>query len=214
MDINQILRIDRIFNDSIYLLDVNSVDNKYIFEISGTTNNIYRVQIHLNTGKIYCNCPDALGWCKKNNILCKHCCFIIIKVLKLPDYKVFFETKILKENQIEFLKKNIKNLNLNSENTFVNTKLLDRYNEIKNDNNSKQIDIQKNNESICVICYSELENLEKSDSHLKYKQCKCCFKIIHKKCLQKWIDIGKNTCPYCRNFITLEKNGKYKNLFS
>ena len=206
MNIQQLLRIDRIYNDSIYLLNKEQYTNKFVFDISGSTNNIYKVQIYLSSKMIFCDCPDAKGWCKKNNVICKHCCFILIKVLKLNDYEQYFKSLILSDNELEYIKTSFNNLDLKNNNSFINGNYIKRFREIDLDNSS--IVLKDNYEKNCVICYDELEDIT---NLTKNKQCNCCYKIIHKNCLQKWIDMGKKTCPYCRNYI--DTNSKYKNLF-
>ena len=55
-------------------------DNILSFKIAGTTLNVYEINIHLNSRKITCDCPDK---CKQFNTSCKHECFILLKVLKI-----------------------------------------------------------------------------------------------------------------------------------
>ena len=208
MNIQQILRIDKIYYESIYLLNKTDNIEGMEFDIAGSTNNIYKIQINFLTRKIICNCPDAKGWCKKNNIICKHCCFILLKVLKFLDYENYFKILIFTENEIDFLKNNFNNLNIQNDNSFINNKYIKRFKELNNTKHNSIIlkdDYDKN----CVICY---DNINDITNIVKNTQCKCCYKIFHKKCIQKWIDIGKNTCPHCRNFINITND--YKNLFT
>ncbi len=46
----------------------------------------------------------------------------------------------------------------------------------------------------CNIC------LENYKNGLYYRELKCNHKF-HKKCIDKWIKSGKNTCPVCRNVV-------------
>ena len=55
----QILRLDKVYNEDFYLLDKYQEDNKYIFKICGSTKNIYEVKLYLNSKRIFCNCPDS-----------------------------------------------------------------------------------------------------------------------------------------------------------
>ena len=191
----------------MYLLNKEHYTNKFVFDISGSTNNIYKVQIYFISKMIFCDCPDAKGWCKQNNIICKHCCFILIKVLKLKNYDEYFKSLILSDKELEYIKTCFNNLDLKNNNSFINGNYIKRFREIDFDNNGSIV-LKDNYEKMCVICYDDLEDIT---NLTKNKQCKCCYKIIHKKCLQKWIDMGGKTCPYCRNYI--DTNNKYKNLF-
>ena len=87
MKIQQLIRIDKIHNDSIYLLTKNNEINKYIFEICGSTKNVYKVQLYKKSKMIYCNCPDSNSYAKKYGVVCKHICFILLIHLK---YKILW----------------------------------------------------------------------------------------------------------------------------
>ena len=80
MKYQQLNRLDKIKHESIYLLDKEKYDNKLVFTMSGSTNNIYKVQLYFGSKMIYCNCPDAKKWCKMECIICKHCCFVLMKI--------------------------------------------------------------------------------------------------------------------------------------
>ena len=89
MNFEQKKRFDKVFNEEFYLL--NYENNK--FNISGSTKNVYTVdfftctdQNNINTkyGSFYCNCPDMKSHARKNNVYCKHICFIYKKIGKSP----------------------------------------------------------------------------------------------------------------------------------
>ena len=86
MNNSQYKRYAKLSIEPFYLLNKKYEDNKYIFDMSGSQQDIYTVTIYDNTseyqGKITCNCPDMNSWAKKQHVVCKHCCFILFKVLK------------------------------------------------------------------------------------------------------------------------------------
>ena len=55
---------------------------------------------------IYCNCPTRkMG--KSHNVICKHCCFVLFKVLKLhvENYEpIFLNILIFTSNEIQNIK--------------------------------------------------------------------------------------------------------------
>ena len=59
MKIQQLIRIDKIQHEHIYLLTKNKETNKHVFEICGSTKNVYKVQLYKKSKMIYCNCPDS-----------------------------------------------------------------------------------------------------------------------------------------------------------
>ena len=223
MNPEQLIRIEKIYNEPLYLLDNKREPNKLIYKVSGSTNNIYNIQIYINSKKIYCNCPDSKKWARIHNVICKHSCFILIKVLKLSNYVLFFENYKLSNEQIEEIKLKNNNLNLNNLNNhtdFVNHDYIKKFKELTNNaENAENNENKKNNKSIilkedydnfCAICYDEFTDITNID---KQTQCKQCMVILHKMCLNKWLTMGNITCPYCRITVKCSNNNYYKNLF-
>jgi len=48
---------------------------------------------------------------------------------------------------------------------------------------------------MCGICFNEL-NLDEIMAI-----CPTCHNIIHLNCMRKWMNMGKDTCVYCRSSI-------------
>lgn len=230
MNTQQKNRYNKIFNEEIYLLDKFKEDNKLIFHISGSTANIYKVTIYLNHRNMFCDCPDMKSWAKKYNCVCKHCCFTLFKVLKLNLHHTnFFNNLALSDEDLvqinnNFDKLTLTNIDDNIDDNIINQQLLKKFQTLNltnnNDNNdkNKKKDIFENNKEIdeddqCVICF---EDFLKND----IVSCPTCHNIIHKKCMEKWIKMGKHNCVYCRsevwkkfgNNIT-NTTPKYINLF-
>jgi hypothetical protein len=203
MKTQQLIRVDKMFNEPIYLLSKKKEFNKYIFEVCGSTTNIYKVQIYTTSNMIYCNCPDARSYAKNSGVLCKHCCFILIKVLNIPRQVDYFKIYILNVEQIEHVKNRFNSLEF-ADNDFIKMDYIDKYKNLKD----YKITVNSETESICPICYDELEELENKQLN---NQCKCCSKIFHNNCLNKWLCLGNTTCPYCRNLIK-SNNNNYKSL--
>ena len=65
MDLQQHNRLQKLFIDQFYLLDIINNSSDFIFKIAGSTNNVYSVKIfkNYNENKIICDCPDAKKWC-------------------------------------------------------------------------------------------------------------------------------------------------------
>ena len=198
----QLVRIDKVESDPIFLLSKNSTPQKYIFDICGTSKNIYKVQIYKTSKMIYCNCPDARGHCKRTGVICKHSCFILLKVLKIPFADEYFNKLIFTDEQLEFIKEKVDSI-IFEENNFINMDYISKYNAIKNKKDSDTIQVNENIEMFCPICYDEFS--DPKDKKENY-QCLCCQKIFHNKCLNKWKSLGNTNCPYCRTDI---KNSSY-----
>jgi len=211
----QILRLEKLNSDDFYLLNKFEESNKLNFDICGSTKNIYKVRLYFGSKMIYCDCPDSKSWAKKYGVICKHSCFVLFRILKLNLNKnEYLRTLIFSEEQMEFLKNMFRKINmLNSNEDFINSEYSEKFKilEIHNSNNLTNNDItpRDSEDNFCAICYDEFENISDKQQN---RQCKVCMKILHKKCLNKWISMGNQNCPYCRSIINSENN-KYKNLF-
>lgn len=187
MNFLQKKRIQKIFNEQFFILDKHMEENNIELKISGSTLNVYTIKIKDNN--ILCDCIDSIINCNKNNIYCKHVCFVYIKIGKnIEDDYIFLNKKLSEQN----LNKIILNLS-NNEN--VNNYLSNRYNQLlinpdKNIFNDTNI---RNKDEDCPICYNELIK----ETFLK---CPICENGIHENCIKVWLK-NKDTCIYCRSDI-------------
>ena len=206
----QLLRFEKINSEDFFLLDKTKDESKLTFKICGSTKNVYETKIYFKSKMIFCNCPDSKSWARKYGVICKHSCFVLFRVLRLKiDKMVYFKKLIFDENQIEEMKNNFDKLNLfNFEQDFLNKDYLSKYKLLKN--NEKIVTIKDNveQESFCAICYEDFYDIKNIKDNF---QCKTCLKVLHNKCINKWLSMGNKTCPYCRSNINNQKN-KYINL--
>ena len=209
MKLEQLLRLDKACYEKFFLLNNSKNDEKLIFEICGSTKNIYKIQIYLHSKKIYCNCPDSKKWAKLHDVVCKHICFLLKKVFKLEELEYFYNNLIFTDNNIFDIKNKFNTINFDNED-YINKYYLEKYKNLKNTSHTKNI-IKENLDKYdltCIICYDDLENLEDKNINV---QCSTCLVIIHKSCLTKWFNMNNNTCPKCRSIIN-NTNSFYKNL--
>jgi hypothetical protein len=205
MKSQQLIRLDKINVEPIYLLTKKHEFNKYTFEVCGSTKNIYKVQIYTTSNMIYCNCPDARSYAKHSGVICKHSCFILVKVLKMIRQADYFNIYLLDEEQLEHINHTFHLLEFR-DNDFIKMDYIDKYKNLT-DLTDLTITINAETESICPICYDELTEIENKKLN---NQCICCSKIFHNNCLNKWLSLGNTTCPYCRHLI--KSNNNYKSL--
>lgn len=57
-------------------------------------------------------------------------------------------------------------------------------------------DTEKESFPTCIICYEQIKNKKRT---LR------CRHVFHKKCLARWIDEDKNSCPTCRGIINPDR---------
>lgn len=198
MDLHQELRYGRVFYEPLYLLNIEKENNKYLFNISGSTANVYKISLYDFSGKIFCNCPDAKSHAKYHKCLCKHICFVIFKVLKGTVDKNntnLFKNLFLSQEEKQKAIEKISNLDIYSGNDFTNMDLIEKFKKIKDLDPKTLFQVNKVFVSgdDCPICYNELEE------KIKCVQCPVCNNILHSLCINKWLNMGNSSCPYCRS---------------
>lgn len=204
-----------------HLLDVERFPDNYTLSISGRTANIYKVKIDETTRHITCSCPDGKGYCLHNNTICKHTYFVLIKVLMMKELSYetsnFFETNHLSEAEKEIVFTRLYSVWENREGAadFMNTDFINQYQTHKEKqqemiSGSKtseepyevvekfKVESLSEDEESCIVCYCKMENTE------EIVKCPSCHKVFHTSCLQRWFNIGKETCVHCRSPVWKE----------
>ncbi len=217
MNYQQQKRYNKIFTENLYLLDKKYDKDNMIFQMSGSTANIYKIIIYSNTKNIICNCPDMKSWAKSYNCICKHCCFIIFRVLQCftTQQTNFFNILYFTDIEINCMKDKFNKLTMTNNENYVDNILIKKFQniDIKNNNNKFIQNREINDEEYCIICFEDfIENNKKNNV-----ECPICHNIIHNQCMKKWIKMGKINCVYCRSDVwknfTKKIHNEYINLF-
>jgi len=221
----QVQRINRSLIERFYLIGNLKSENTLKFDISGSTGNIYRIIINLTDNNIKCNCPD-FARCEGLKCVCKHCCFILLKVLKvyiicdngyllnrrrMDSFSAFPKTLKFNGYEKNFIINSYANLLTNLDEDNYDRVLVERYLLLKNnrcnslfDNGLHELDKRDN----CPICLNEFEDRK------GLINCPTCKKYIHKDCINRWVKI-KRSCPMCRSKSFLNYgNSEYINLYN
>jgi hypothetical protein len=195
-------RINKLDTDEFYLLEYTGGDldathlnlqrqampkHSLTFKISGSTKNIYNLEIN-KLGFISCDCLDIKTHCRKNNCYCKHICFLLLRVLKIFDLSHWHSLRLTDDN----IKLVIEKLKIS-----IDLKLIKKLESL-----SFEFKKELCKDDECSICYDTLNN--------NLIQCPDCSHGFHKKCMDKWLLINKN-CVYCRSNIWTKYNKNYTN---
>ncbi len=212
MRIEQINRLERAKREKIFLLEKNLEDHRCVFNICGSTKNVYNVSVYFGSGKIFCNCPDGRGHCKNIGVFCKHVCFLIEKVFsKLFSIQTSNIYDILIFNQEERNKiKEFVQTDLQFDSTFMDESIIQKFIQARkskeNDDDKKDITLEMLKDLECPICYDEFENLD-------ILKCGVCRTAFHNPCINIWLQTSHNkSCPYCRSPLKQTGSGYYINL--
>lgn len=189
LNIQQYKRIEKLKTDEFYFL---SFQNNEIL-MSGSTKNVYRIIINENKS-LTCDCPDSKSHAKKQGVLCKHICFIYIKICKSTNLD-FFATKKLTDEDIQ-------KLNKNTQISEIAKKYYDKYISLNNPNNCNFDEPSRELEDdiMCPICFDDLIENIKTKQNIKF--CPDCSNAIHQKCIDKWFENKNNhnhNCVFCRS---------------
>jgi hypothetical protein len=198
--------------------------NHLVFKICGSTKNVYTIE--LKNSSIICDCPDYISGCVKHQVICKHCCFVLFKVLHLLD-DIFEPIKydkqiVLMEHQINYLKQRfstiIMSIQLNNlrNDTLIDETMLNKYQHLKKNNEIANKNENIVNEPKChknkFVYTGDLTSAKEKnndcpicfcefDLATKIAICPVCKNILHVDCAKKWINMGKTSCVYCRSNI-------------
>jgi hypothetical protein len=180
-------RIEKLNEDEFYLI---GFDGQKEILMTGSKKDVYTVNL-AEDGHLSCNCPDSTSWAKKFGIVCKHICFIYMKICKSEDM-TFFERQKLTTVDIEKLKMRTKVLVKSdvaqvfykSYLTLAANKDADQFSKAKREGAM--------DDACCPICFDDLvENI---------KFCPQCSNPVHDKCIEKWLE-KNTTCVYCRSDV-------------
>jgi hypothetical protein len=108
---NQTKRMVKLYTEEFYLLNVNRGAQENIYwnlYISGSQKTIYQIKYY-NDRKVFCNCPDSLVHCVKQNTVCKHICFFFIRILK-NNRLDYYQTKIVDDEMHNDIMYKIENI--------------------------------------------------------------------------------------------------------
>jgi len=216
MNEKQKKRYDKIFCEGFYLLNKTNNNKNLSFDVSGSKQDVYTVDINMEKNKIFCSCQDMKSWAAKQHVVCKHCCFVLFRVLKCfsnTNSSIFitntinktdyFNTLTFDQNEINFIISQFDKINFQN-NDYVNLQLKNKYDNIISQpdqtiifhglNNTKQI----TGDELCPICYMNIEENEKE----KLVICPICNTYLHIDCMEIYLNTSKICkCVYCQNDI-------------
>jgi hypothetical protein len=205
----QIIRLDRARREKIFLLQKNIEDHRCVFNICGTSKNVYNVSAYFGSGKIFCNCPDGRGKSKNIGVFCKHICFMIEKVFSRlfnVEASNIYDILIFNSEERNKIKEFVQS-DLQFDSTFMDQDVIQKFiNARKNmESDEKKITLDMIKDIECPICYDEFENTN-------VLRCEVCLKLFHNDCINIWLQTSHNkSCPHCRSPMK-NTTGYYINL--
>lgn len=190
----------------------HSVITKCDFSVLGSTGNVYTVQIqHVPC----CNCPDF----QRNQDLCKHVIFVLLKVIGVSSNSPLAFQKAYITSELHELFEMLNNRRVGgggSNAVMANAQVRANFAALQNDGNDnddttdsavKRRSLDDNNEDCdCPVCFDRMD--PKKLHLLTYCQAACGFNF-HSDCIVKWLQncsANNKSCPNCRQIWVGKEN--------
>lgn len=170
---------------NMYLVDFKMSDNLITIEVLGSRTSKGRERYTVELGQtncFTCTCKDFAFRTRWRDNVCKHVSFLICKVAKMLDVRIFNNNKLTEEHVEEFreaLSNNAVWLNKDISIKAVNQEFTKSSRSFVSD-------------ELCPICFDAYGTCAKCVS------CPDCENFVHKQCMQVWLETTQ-TCVYCRS---------------
>lgn len=143
----------------------------------------YKVKVGEKT--IGCNCPDSYNACKKHDLVCKHVCFVVIRVCKIYSLSYFNSLEMTESER----QKVLQTLNDRSAVALFTKEL-----KSVQDANTVFVPAPEELQDVCPICYDDTTTLE------GLVKCPTCRHTMHNDCIRVWL-MRSQTCVLCRSDV-------------
>jgi hypothetical protein len=165
--------------NKLYLTGYEIKKNNHKFIVARKeSDKLITISFDDKTHEIKCNCSDYKFRCYKNNIICKHCIFMLENVLKI-NIEEYIEGRIV--TKYDDCKEKISKIKL-----FVQPieKSIFSVTEVTKDDD-------------CPICFLEIDG--KNDLN-NIVSCPTCHNYVHKDCIIIWLKHAVvKSCVFCRS---------------
>lgn len=194
-------RLQRMRTEPLYLISVE--ESGHVFKVTGSTGNLYTVTVDPKATNALevaqCNCPDARMHAKRSGVVCKHCCYVLFKALRLPAH---FLSRGVPDHTL--LARQMRGLLSRTWAHLSNAEYREKYSAMQGGGGGEgvakspfDVDESAHIEDACPICLDEMEAAECS-------RCPGCRNYIHQECIEIWLRAREaahisKTCPLCRH---------------
>lgn len=226
LPVEQSRRLERMRREPLYLLDASAVitnegsareDAVLRYHVSGSTGTMYTVGVERR--RLSCTCPDFTAGARRHGVECKHCCFVVYRVLGDAFAAHHFDTthrRRIGDEQWRRWCDRTRRLHqhqhasgdssaagsggggANDEQPFDWThdpawcRAAGLVPAADYDADASGAELQ------CAICFDELRAATGSTKLLV--QCGTCSKCVHRSCADQWVRTGDHDCcVYCRS---------------
>jgi hypothetical protein len=220
---DQMARMEKVFHEPFFLLSRGSEasgERRLTFDVSGSRRDTYLVTLRPD-GTVGCTCMDARLNCARKGCVCKHACFVLVRVLRACERSFAFfgaDGMRLPPEAVSEAFERFREGTLINEDHLVPL----RDEEYLDDLARRMAEIRRSMESLtcngdrdsapitgifdfthvakppqtgdeCPVCYDDLLRGALSG-------CPECGKGVHTACVRRWLDVAPHrSCVYCRS---------------
>ncbi len=225
----QATRIRKVYEEEYYVLDHSVEESKINIFISGSSKSVYTITVFKGKTQgsaMWCNCPDSKSHAARHNCICKHCCFVLLKIGRIYDANSIINKllSVSQENQLtsRLLKvisiaTRLTDVNVNEDEDedkeLTNQTLKLKYMSLTS-SSSTEVDVVvptevKVEEKKCTKFDKSQRELEEDAecpicfdylNEGEIKSCPDCHNYVHFACIEKWLQT-KETCVLCRSSV-------------
>lgn len=197
-------RMDKIYGEPLFLLTSPNepLDGRVaaMFSVSGSTGTPHSVSVN-TSGRAQCSCQDFRINSRKSSCVCKHICFVLVRVMGFTDLSFFRDGLLLPTRQVKMCEEVATGRARYDTESSIATVTREACAEaIPFYTPEKEI---IPDEDDCPVCYNVLikttNSVESSQQeHLIW--CPDCKNAIHEDCMARWKRSCRvTTCVICRS---------------
>jgi hypothetical protein len=211
---DQYNRFRKIYNEPFYVLDIRpgvGGNGAEVIMSGSKAGSKYKMNVSPDGGgKVTCSCMDAVVNCRRLNCVCKHACFLAIRILRVSNVDVFFQRRgVLGMDGLREAERRANSDRLvenNDEDGRQTRRVTNAELDALCSSFSSSVNVKKyaNDFSVvarppgegdeCPVCYCELLGGP------ELVGCPDCGNGLHKACAERWLHHApRRSCVYCRS---------------
>jgi hypothetical protein len=183
-------RLTKGLTERFFVLRMEAAAKHVTIKLSGSTLKVYTLVVTPNM-RISCDCPDTCGHARRFRVVCKHCAFVMARVVRLLDGDL---GHYLQHHQFWLHTPAYERLRaLADGRAFVPQGVTDADLSTRFERASAPASLETFEEegAECIICFRDLER------GAEIEKCSTCRNVFDKGCIDRWLAYNQS-CPLCR----------------
>lgn len=213
----QLRRLNRVFSEQFFLLSTDTTppegDDMALarFLVSSSSGSSSYEVVLRRSGFFHCSCPDARGHCVRHMCVCKHVCFLLVRVLRRLDVGFFDGAPRfrLSSDAIEDVQRKCRDIASHAEAGAIASRVSGDCAAAPRGHATDLLFGAPRREpeagvDECPVCYEALVSLGGDEAHPRgaLVGCPACGNGVHAACMVRWLAHAPvPSCVYCRDTV-------------